>query len=317
MNRGKKAVALILFNRPDLISAVLAPVRKYAPHRIYLIADGPRTERSGEETLCDAARNMAIRSVDWPCEIIRLFSETNLGCRERVVSGLDAVFLRENDAIILEDDTVASDDFLPYCERMLDAHSENERIFSITGTKLFSRLGQQDSAFLSIFTHIWGWGTWRRSWLKYDRDLRCLGGGRLESKMKGRLSSRHLRHWLCVFNKVRTGRINTWDYQLQASAWMANACCLTPPRNLVSNRGFRSDATHTVKPGIFADMSVYPLLNSDVTYSDISPIYEWLFQNMFHNPSRPLGWLRSCLARSAFRPKASSQASATLDWGAT
>jgi hypothetical protein len=298
-------VVLVLFNRPDLINEVMSPVRKYGPDRIYLIADGPRADRSGERALCNAARAAAAGSIDWRCEVSCHFSDSNLGCRNRVVSGLDAVFEHESEAVILEDDTVAHDDFLPYCERMLEAHRDDERVFSITGTKLFSQMGQQKSAFLSRFTHIWGWATWRRSWLRYDRELRCLGNGELRARLQSMLPSRHVRHWERVLADVQAGRIDTWDYQLQASAWLADGFCLTPPRNLVSNRGFRPDATHTAKPGLFAEMRTYSLAASAVAYRGQSPSYEWLFQNMFHNPSRPLAWVRAWLAlwaRAGRRP---------------
>ena len=310
MNPSKKAVVLILFNRPDLIEQVLDPVRKYAPHRLYLIADGPRADRAGERALCDKSRATAICAVDWPCEIIQIFSETNLGCRNRIISGLDEVFRREVDAIILEDDTVANEDFLPYCERMLNAHSDDSRIFSVTGTKLFSRWGQQRSAFLSNFTHIWGWATWRRSWLKYDRDLNCLGSTQFKIKMNAILTENHMRHWESVLNRVKIGEINTWDYQLQASAWIAGAYCITPPKNLVANRGFRSDATHTAKPGIFADMRTYRLNEKETTVLNTSRSYEWLFQNLFHNSARPLGWLKKCMARFVSKEKDPSQSRA-------
>ncbi len=312
----KKAVVIIVFNRPDLLRAVIRPIRQYAPDRVYLIADGPRSDRLGEGQLCFSSRAISIELIDWKCEVVRIFSDRNLGCRDRVVTGLDEVFSREPDAIVMEDDTVASDDFFPYCERMLDAHERNERIFSITGTKLFSKWTQQDSAFLSRFTHIWGWATWRRSWLRYDRNLSCIKSGALSAKMLEFLPPRHVQHWERVLTNVHAGRINTWDYQLQATAWMSNACCLTPPRNLISNQGFRPDATHTAKPGIFAEMKTYSLVDSNTTFRETSSTYDWLFQNMFHNPNRPLRWARACLAYLALKQKADSRVRPSIAWKA-
>jgi hypothetical protein len=41
--------------------------------------------------MTDATRAV-VAKVDWPCEVIRNYSETNLGCRKRVWSGLDWAF---------------------------------------------------------------------------------------------------------------------------------------------------------------------------------------------------------------------------------
>jgi hypothetical protein len=41
------------------------------------------------------------------------------------------------------------------------------------------------------------------------------------------------------------GKIDTWDFQVQFSAWKGNSLHVTSSINLVENLGFRGDATHT------------------------------------------------------------------------
>mgnify|MGYP001558702868 CR=1 FL=1 len=85
---------------------------------LFLIADGPR--HAEDEPKCAASRALAAE-VDWDCEVLTNFAETNLGCGHRVASGLDWVFANVPEAIILEDDCVPADSFFPYC-------SENQQI---------------------------------------------------------------------------------------------------------------------------------------------------------------------------------------------
>jgi hypothetical protein len=49
--------------------------------------------------------------------------------------------------------------------------------------------------------------------------------------------------------RVRDGLIDTWDYQWTYSAWKHGGLAALPQVNLVTNLGFRSDATHTTEAG--------------------------------------------------------------------
>ena len=77
-------------------------ISKAQPAKLLLIADGPRQGRD-EAEVCRRVREI-VTSVSWPCEVFENFSERNLGCRERMISGLDWVFSQVEEAIILEDD---------------------------------------------------------------------------------------------------------------------------------------------------------------------------------------------------------------------
>ncbi|MCB9123496.1 MAG: hypothetical protein H6643_03135 [Caldilineaceae bacterium] len=70
-------VALILFNRPDLVAAVFAAIRAARPTRLFLIADGPRRDH--------LQRGFARRgrTVDWPARSRRIYAGENLGCNQR------------------------------------------------------------------------------------------------------------------------------------------------------------------------------------------------------------------------------------------
>ncbi len=114
-------VALIVFNRPETTRRVFAAIAAARPARLLLIADGPRTDRPGEVERCDEVRKI-VTSVDWPCEVLTNFAEENMGCRRRVVSGLNWVFSQVEEAIILEDDCVPDASFFPFCAEMLERY---------------------------------------------------------------------------------------------------------------------------------------------------------------------------------------------------
>ena len=96
----KSPIVLIIFKRPDTTERVFEAIRQARPTKLFVIADGPRADRPGESEKCAAARAVIDR-VDWDCEVIKNYSEINLGCGKRVASGLDWVFEQVEEAIML------------------------------------------------------------------------------------------------------------------------------------------------------------------------------------------------------------------------
>jgi hypothetical protein len=77
------------------------------------MADGTRADRPGEAEKCAAVRAI-FNTVDWPFEVLKNYSDVNLGYRVRVSSGLDWVFEQVEEAIILEDDCLPHPTFFRF-----------------------------------------------------------------------------------------------------------------------------------------------------------------------------------------------------------
>lgn len=117
------AVAFIIFKRPEETQRVFAEIRKVKPPKLLVVADGPLPDRPGEDLQCAAARAI-IDQVDWECEIFRNYADTNLGCRDRVSSGLDWVFDTVEEAIIIEDDCLPDPTFFRFAEELLERYRD-------------------------------------------------------------------------------------------------------------------------------------------------------------------------------------------------
>ena len=263
----QSAVLFLIFNRPDTTRQVFAAIRQARPPRLYVAADGPRPDRSGETALCFNTRRIAT-TVDWPCEVKTLFREKNLGCKHAVSEAISWFFENEEEGIVLEDDVLPTSTFFPYCEELLDRYRHDQRIAMISGCNLVSNRYRCDkSYFFSYFNHVWGWASWRRAWIHYDMTLEHWP----EWRQSGQLSQLShgnrifVRYWRDVFDRVRQGTIDTWDYQWLFTLWRLEALAILPTHNLTQNVGFGSDGTHTmgavpryVQESVIKDLS-FPL----------------------------------------------------------
>lgn len=239
-------VVLILFNRPDTTGRVFEVVRSVRPRRLFVIADGPRPGRDSEAELCAASRAVA-EMVDWPCEVRRNYSEINLGCARRVSSGLDWVFQQVEEAIILEDDCVPDPTFFRFCDELLKRYRDDQRVTCISGDNFQEgRCRTADSYYFSLFTHIWGWATWRRAWRHFDLDMRLWPGFREGGWLVDLLvDPAAVRYWEEIFDRTYRHEIDTWDYAWMFSCWVQSSLTVLPNVNLVANIGFDERATHT------------------------------------------------------------------------
>lgn len=242
----KTAVLFLVFNRPDTTKQVFGAIRKAKPPRLYVAADGPRDDKSGEREKCGEVRRIATQ-VDWDCEVKTLFRDKNLGCKYGVSGGIDWFFENEEEGIILEDDCLPSQSFFWFCEELLERYRGDKRILMISGDNFqFGKRRTNDSYYFSQYTHIWGWASWRRAWRYFDKDMEnwplIRDNGYLFDILQNK---RAAKYWAQIFETVYRGKIDTWDYPWTFSCWIQNGLTVLPNVNLVSNIGFDGDATHT------------------------------------------------------------------------
>jgi hypothetical protein len=240
-------IVFLIFNRPEPTARTFAAIRAARPGKLLVVADGSRPDRAGEEELCAHTRAI-IDGVDWPCEVLRNFAETNMGCGRRVASGLDWAFEQVEEVIILEDDCLPDPSFFPYCGELLERYRADERIMMISGDNFQNGATRTPhSYYFSQLPHCWGWATWRRAWRQYDFTIKDWRQRRDRSLIKAAANNAALAHyWEQCFDGVAAGKIDTWDYQWMYCMWAGNGLSIVPDVNLVTNIGFGPAATHTL-----------------------------------------------------------------------
>ena len=241
-------VAFIIFNRPDTTALVFAEIAKARPPKLLVVGDGPRAHKAGEAERVTATRAI-IEQIDWPCEVLTHFSETNLGCKKRVSSGIDWVFEQVEEAIILEDDCLPDPSFFRFCQDMLAKYRSDERILMISGTNLSHELIYEDDYYFSRYPHIWGWASWRRVWRYYDVEMKDLDSLLSNENFRRSFENKEeFNHWVRNFLSVKSNQVDTWDAQVVFLAFVKAQLTIFPAGNLITNIGFGPEATHTLKP---------------------------------------------------------------------
>lgn len=246
--KAKSPVLFIVFNRPEQARKVFSRIREVQPDKLYIAADGPRASRPGDAEACRQVREIA-QLVDWDCEVKTRFSDVNFGCKVAVSDAITWFFGNEPEGIILEDDCFPAYSFFTYCDELLERYRNDTSIFSVTGTNLqMGRKWGEASYYVSRYTNVWGWASWRRVWQRYDRELSRFPESDVVPVLEKVFGDRFMVHdWRNIFLQLKAGQIDTWDYQFNFLSFFENGHCLVPNVNLISNIGFGEGATHTTE----------------------------------------------------------------------
>lgn len=261
MYKLNSPIVFVIFNRPDKAGKTFEAIARAQPKKLLVIADGARSNISGEKERCAETRAIIDR-VDWDCEVLKNFSDINLGCKQRLASGLDWVFSKVPEAIILEDDCLPAPSFFQYCDELLDHYRNDVRVGMISGDNFQGGKWRGDGDYyFSRFCHIWGWATWARAWQKYDvnvsqwpklKESRWLDSLGFKGAEKA--------HWQEAFDRVYSKKLDTWDYQWVMTCWVNEMLAISPNVNLISNIGFGEGASHTTdENSIHSNMGVSEL----------------------------------------------------------
>lgn len=240
-------VLLIAFNRPEPTARVVEVLRHLRPTSLYAACDGPRPDRPAETERCAQVRERLQRSIDWPCQLQTLFQPTNLGCRRGVTAALDWFFSQVEEGIVLEDDILPDPSFFLFCQELLERYRDDTRIGVIAANNHQRCAPADGSSYrFSIYSHCWGWASWRRAWRCNDPNLSGWPAFRDAGWLQQLGGSAFARVWSGWLEALHTGRIDTWDMVWQFSCWQQGLLTVIPEVELVENIGFTNEATHTI-----------------------------------------------------------------------
>ncbi len=266
-------VLFLIFNRPETTQQVFSAIRKAKPPRLYVAADGPRSDYPNEDEKCEHSRKIAT-NVDWDCEVKTLFRDQNLGCRLAVSQAIYWFFEQEPEGIILEDDCLPSQSFFWFCQEMLEYFRNDKAVGVICGF-YSNELEYKPSAsfFFSRYLRVWGWAGWRRSNEGYDSNINLLI--EKQNTWKKDIFSRTdiflKRYWQDMFEEVGSGKIDTWDIQLQYLLWQKKQQVIVSSKNLVQNIGWAQGAHPLTKDHnheLATSEINFPLTTPDMTERD-------------------------------------------------
>lgn len=289
-------ILFIIFRCPETSAKVFEQIRKAAPKRLYIAADGPRNKE--EQVECEAARNV-VKLLDWDCDVFRLYQEINLGCDKHCFQAISWFFEHESEGIVLEDDCLPSYSFFGFCSTLLAKYRNDERIGHISGGNyLFGNNRGDGSYYFSNLTHVGGWAGWRRVWQSL-----CLSNNnfglfeRLDYLSNLPSHKEFYFYWNEMYGIANKNLDICWDFKYAYNNLINNRLSVIPNNNLIMNIGCTEKATHYIENYPFANIKcveICDIIHPSFILPDIeADIYSQLIE--YNMPSELVDYPRDCL----------------------
>lgn len=225
---------------------------------LFVFADGQKENANAE----DLAKIKEVRKLFEPLKdkknVSVRFSDKNLGLTTSIVSGITEIVNRFGKVIVIEDDLELSPGFLKYMNDALNLYENEERVMHVGGYMVPHNKNLPETFFLRAPT-IWGWGTWKRAWGKYEVNAGILLKN-LEEKFGENfayeLDVNGTYNYTKQLKDIVTGKLDTWDIQWAASIYLQGGLSLHPNNSLSRNNGFDGSGVHCYPMDIYGKQKI-------------------------------------------------------------
>ena len=223
---------------------------------LFVFSDGPRTEADRKHV--ESVRKY-ITSLTGFKSVTVVERKTNLGCARSITSGISEVVNRYGRIIVVEDDIVTSPHFLRFMNEALEIYRNEERVACIHGY-LYPVGKALPETFFIKGADIWGWATWKRGWDLFEPDGEKLLNALNNQKLTSEFDFDGSFYFTSMLKAQIEGRLDTWDINWYASAFLKDKLTLYPGKSLVKNIGNDNSGTHSNTTDKFdTDISTEPV----------------------------------------------------------
>jgi len=240
-------VLIVSFNRPDKLKETLKLIRGMNSRKVFIFNDGPRRNNKKDKALIE--KNLEIVSEFKDKENVEIFFRTtNFGLRKNVIESVSAVLETFESVIVLEDDVIASEAALEFCDLMLKRYENDSDIAFVSpynSVPIQNLENKNKLARLSRYPESYAWAVWARSWKLYQDDIsisiKKIGLRGIQKSTKSIIS---VIFWKLSFFEARFQLIDTWAYRWIATTWSENKIGIISNVNYIKYNG-RDEGTHT------------------------------------------------------------------------
>jgi len=284
-------VLFITFARPEYARQSFDAIKKARPLNLYFYSNKARMNHPDEIMRNNTVRDL-INEIDWHCNLKIFFRDEYVDVFTSVRSAIDWIFQNEEQAIILEEDCVASVSFFNYCDLLLLKYEQDLRIWIISGDNFVENQNFNNySFFFTRNPHTHGWCSWRSRWTSLENDLntlpRLIEGNYFKQLYSNKCEREFMLALYISLYKMENKPIS-WDYLLLYTMLLNGGIGIAPSKNLVSNIGIVG-ANNNRK----GKHNLLPVFNGDIYNLDTIPNitivdqkYDaWLFKHYHHDMS--------------------------------
>ncbi len=236
------AVLIVGYQRVAAIQSILEKCLEAEVKHVLLSIDYPKVQSPDALLNNLQIRDLASQFKQRFESLEARFFEKNIGCSANVLSSCDWAFNQFTEVAVLEDDCQPSLGFFDYCEESKKFLKSRSDVLLACGTQFVPPDIKGPSAYLSKYMLTWGWFTDREHWETIKREL--INQSQAYKRNKKNFNIDQI-YWREGARRAFEGYVDVWDTPVVYIINEGSYFSLLPPKNLISNIGNDSVATHT------------------------------------------------------------------------
>lgn len=214
-----------------------------------------------------------IKTVSGFRSIIVVERDENYGLARSIIDGVTSLINEYGRIIVLEDDLVTSPYFLRYMNDALEIYQNEEKVMHISGYMFPIDVSNIPETFFLRTASCWGWGTWQRAWVRFDKNPQYLLSDYSNQKIACFNMDGAYDFWSQVVQNGK-GLINTWAIFWYAAVFELGGLCLHPAYSMVNNIGHDNSGEHCVQGSIFySHLAKNPIMYYEKDFVENSVVY--------------------------------------------
>jgi len=231
-------VLIATFARPEYARKTFDAIKKAKPKKLYFYSNKAR-EDNPEEIKRNKEVRALVKEIDWDCELKTWFRDEYVDVFTSLWGAYDWVFDNEEQAIILEEDCVASLAFFDFCDQLLPKYKDDLRVWLISGNNFIEGYNPSGYDYIfSKFPYLYGWASWSSRWNSIYRN----GFPKKEVLNNGIInyiypSNKYRKISKEIFKRNIDAWTNIWDYSFTWTMKLNHGFGIIPIKNLVKNIG--------------------------------------------------------------------------------
>ena len=277
-SKDMPAVLVIAYRRKAQLLTILEKCKENYITRIYIALDGPKDGNANA-----ISENLQIRDAikdfqdNFSGQVSTLFRDRNVGCAASCLSACDWIFDNEENAIILEDDCIPSNDFFIFARTSIEAMGKNDNIWLACGTQFAPKDITHSPWVLSKYALIWGWVTSKNNWLEISSAMKK----GMPVRSNSGISPWERIYWNEGARRAYDGWKDVWDTILVQQLIANQKFAILPKAPLVSNVGNDHVATHTFGESRWINLKTERFFDPSVEPSRLKSLDYWLRRKFY------------------------------------
>jgi hypothetical protein len=234
-------IAIFAYKRLEYLKILIHSLKKNNLSKnsiVFIFSDGWKDSCDKEEVL---KVRKYIYKISGFKKIILIFRAKNLGLSKNITDGINFVLKKNKKIIVLEEDLRLSKYFLDFINHGLKIYENEKKVASIHGWfyPLTNKKNIPDNFFLRG-ADCWGWGTWKRSWRKFNPDGKKLLDQIRKKNLIRLFNFNNSYNFFKMLEDQIVGKNDSWAIRWHASMFLENKYTLYPRTSLVTNIGTKN-----------------------------------------------------------------------------